>query len=155
MWVRAMNSLLLLLGFPFGLGWTSPDSRPNNFSFPLVFLQPSPLVYILLSKLMVWGENGWQTAMDGCSPLHLPWAHKQGHHATGNSTVILPDTNKKVLSSSSTKTTTPKMPLFLYSCRLLTKGTCFISSLWEQRHWLGLHRVGAWGWGWELGVCAL
>lgn len=43
----ALNSLLLLLGFPLGLGWTAPDSRPNNFSFPLVFLQPSPLVYML------------------------------------------------------------------------------------------------------------
>lgn len=38
MWVWAVNSLLLLLSFPFGLGWTAPDSRPNNVSFPLVFL---------------------------------------------------------------------------------------------------------------------
>lgn len=40
---------LLLLGFG-PLQHCALDSRPNKFSFPLVFLQASPLVYMLAEQ---------------------------------------------------------------------------------------------------------
>lgn len=123
-WAWPLNSLLLLLGFPFGLGWTAPDSRPNNLSFPLVFLQPSPLVYTLAAP-----ADGvrWKRLTDRHRWLLVPPVY---HELSSNGT-----TQREIQQSSCLIPTNRsfhplqqelrllQMPLLLYPCRLLTKGT--------------------------------